>query len=188
MVPAGMHQRHTSASAVSTTYVYAYGAWGAPLAHLPVLTAPTVAVRFCPLLLRLRTEPLHMRGGLGAASSRAASAAQGPAVPDAALTPSEGDPALATAAAAAAAVCEDKSGAALDFVQLPYRMLFAVATVDSVVIYDTQVNWQDRKWLGRKYLGVWGDAARMELSPDKSAYSAGIPFVWWFYGAVHTPK
>ena len=126
MVPAGLHQRHAAVPASSTTYVYAAGSWASPLAHLPALTSPTVAVRFCPLLLRLRPET--------------------PAAADvAALTGAElrlKGGAVDPAAAAEAAAGVEKSaadGPAPPLVQLPYRMLFAVATLDSVIIYDTQV-------------------------------------------------
>lgn len=140
VVPAGIHQRHASSPAASTTYVYAYGEWSAPLAHLPVLSAPTVAVRFCPLLLRLRPEPSLVTEVVSRASSQVAADGVPPKGNDSAvaLTVSSGE-VLAAVAVATAAVSEKGAESGQGLAHLPYRMLFAVATLDSVVIYDTQV-------------------------------------------------
>lgn len=60
----------------------------------------------------------------------------------------EGSP----AAPASAVVDGDVSGAAAS-VQLPYRMVFAVATMSSVVLYDSQVCTltSDGRTLGKTY-------------------------------------
>lgn len=139
VVPAGIHQRHATSPAASTTYVYAYGEWSAPLAHLPVLAAPTVAVRFCPLLLRLRPEPSPVTEVVSGAASQVAAAGVTPKGSDSAgaMTASSGE----VLAVATAAVSEEGGESGQGLVHLPYRMLFAVATLDSVVIYDTQVRY-----------------------------------------------
>ena len=115
MIPAGMSQSQQGAAAVNTAYVYARDHWKAPVAQLPALAAPTVAVRFCPHLFELRSN-----------------AAGGSA------SPSPGPPADGGAGRFGAAHAARYSGEC-PWATLPYRMLFAVATMDSVVIYDTQV-------------------------------------------------
>jgi chromatin assembly factor 1 subunit B len=111
-----MSQSQQGAAAVNTAYVYARGHWKAPVAHLPALSAPSVAVRFCPHLFQLR--PGAARGRAGPSS--------GPLG-----TPADGGAGRGGAAGVAGDECP--------WATLPYRMLFAVATMDSVVIYDTQV-------------------------------------------------
>ena len=105
-----MSQSQPGAAAVNTTYVYARGHWKAPVAHLPALAA-TVAVRFCPHLFELRPDAVRGSAGPGGGAP-AGSADGGKGRSD------DGD---------------------CPWAELPYRMLFAVATLDSVIIYDTQV-------------------------------------------------
>jgi chromatin assembly factor 1 subunit B len=88
VVPAGTHSTCQGGRNVNTAFLYARGMWSGPIAHLPAQNKPVVAVRFCPALLRRRTE--------GSSS---------PPAP---------------------------------FDALPYKMVFAVATLDSVIIYDTE--------------------------------------------------
>ncbi len=94
------------------------------VAHLPVLASPVVAVAFCPQLFALRPPvPGDAVRGAAAGSDAAAAAASAAAA------------APAASPAAAAGVVSDENA----LVQLPYRMVFVVATTDSVFLYDTQV-------------------------------------------------
>lgn len=88
-VPAGMFKADASSPAINTTYLFARNDWSAPIAHLPTLSRPSVAVRFCPV-------------------------------------PFRSQPAAST-------------GCDTPFSSLPYRFVLAVATMDSVILYDTQV-------------------------------------------------
>ena len=109
VVPAGIHQRHAAAPASSTTYVYAAGSWAVPLAHLPALAAPTVAVRFCPLLLRLRPESPPAAAAAGEPDGASAGAE---VLPDGGADAAAA-PAAAAAAGAEAAADRGRSAAAL---------------------------------------------------------------------------
>ena len=76
-----------------------------------------LAVRFCPTLFALNKAPD------GAAEQEAAGGAPGP----------EG------------AAQQQPQGRPGSPFKLPYRMIFAIATVDSVIIYETEVGWQPLK-------------------------------------------
>ena len=88
--------------------------------HLPVLATPVVAVAFCPSLLALRP-------------SQPAGTATAPAAATDGSDTAAGQPADQQKASAGSHT--DGKGP----VQLPYRMVFAVATAESVILYDTQV-------------------------------------------------
>lgn len=105
-------------------------------AHLPALASPVVAIAFCPELFALRP----------AAPGDAAVAATAAAASSPAVAPGAAGLAASPAAAASnspqAAAGKDggaNAGAGQPLVRLPYRMVFAVATADSVFLYDTQV-------------------------------------------------
>lgn len=108
VLPAGVYKPSAEGKELNTAYVYARGKWAAPIMHLPGHPKPIVVARFCPVLFE-RDD--------GKAAS------QQEQKPPAACT--EGN---ATGSAEAAAHPLD----------LPYKMVFAVATLDSVVLYDTQ--------------------------------------------------
>ena len=133
-----MSQQGPGAEAVNTTYVYARGHWKAPVAHLPALDAPTVAVRFCPHLFKLRPRAPggSETAGSGKHSPSPDSCAQAASADGTAAQP----PADASEPQAASEPTQSsfKGEGSAAWAALPYRMLFAVATVDSVVIYDTQ--------------------------------------------------
>ena len=89
--------------------------------HLPVLATPVVAVAFCPSLLALRPpQPAGTATAAPAAATGGSEAAAGQ--PD---DQQEGG--------------ADGPTGGKGPVQLPYRMVFAVATAESVILYDTQV-------------------------------------------------
>lgn len=107
--PSAGEQRAAQSSAV---YLYGRGNFArshAPIAALPGHKSVTLVVRFSPILYRLR----H---GADAA----------PPMPDVPLAPGHvREASLATAAATSA-------------FSLPYRMVYAIATQESVWVYDTQ--------------------------------------------------
>ena len=94
-------------------FIYARGEWGAPAAALPSVK-PTVAVKFCPVLFALEEKK------------------------------DEGDKTTTTAAAAAPSPQQREENEPAPQQQqppplfdLPYRLVFAVASLDSVAVYES---------------------------------------------------
>jgi len=108
-VPAGVYRQHAGQTPQHATYVYARGHWGCPLLSLPCPSKASTVVRFCPNIFKLRQQD-------------GSSAGQGS---------SDGEqPAAAAAGGKANGV---------NVLGLPYRLVLAVATMDSVLLYDMQV-------------------------------------------------
>ncbi|KAI3438192.1 hypothetical protein D9Q98_000629 [Chlorella vulgaris] len=110
VVPAGVHKSSAEGRELNTAYVYGRGQWGSPVMHLPGHPKPVVVARFCPVLFG-RDD--------GMAAQQQQQQQQQQAGEDAA----EGGAGQAAAAHP---------------IDLPYKMVLAVATLDSVVLYDTQ--------------------------------------------------
>ena len=144
VIPAGVFPSHRYQDSTGTTgttkskvvlntaYIYARGKWAAPVMHLPGHDRPIVAVRFCPVAFACDKEKDDGRsrsrngGGVGEATT-----AEDTLLP---LSPTEGS---------TSAACNDDNKDTtttntLQLSSLPYKMVFAVATTDSVIIYDTQ--------------------------------------------------
>ncbi|KAL4452332.1 hypothetical protein ABPG75_007994 [Micractinium tetrahymenae] len=109
VLPAGVYKSSAEGKELNTAYVYARGKWAAPIMHLPGHPKPIVVVRFCPVLF-------ERDNGKVAGQQQ------------------QQEPQAAADACAAAA----GAAAAPHPFDLPYKMVFAVATLDSVVLYDTQ--------------------------------------------------
>ncbi|KAF8748049.1 WD40 repeat-like protein [Rhizoctonia solani] len=145
----------TDATAQSSVYIYARAGLSSgqhPIAHLPGHKRASVAVKFCPLLFELRhgvnapgemkrvslemgkEQVVHVDMGAGASPSPSIGTWTGVSPCDAEqwikdpTTPAFTEVTPNTA---------NKLSTSSVFA-LPYRMLFAVATQDSVMIYDTQ--------------------------------------------------
>jgi hypothetical protein len=119
----------------------------APLAHLPSLGHPPVVARFSPLLYRLRPGEGAGPGATAVAGVGDGGSGTG-AVPPASTTGAHVHP----------------------WERLPYRMVWAVATLDSVLLYDTQVCEYGRE-------GAWQhhpDCTPSELS-DAHARPLSLP-------------
>ncbi|MCO5584921.1 hypothetical protein L7F22_038853 [Adiantum nelumboides] len=161
--PAAQHPSGPPGPPRSTVYLYARGNLhksNAPIAHLPGHKTATLVVKFSPILYELRrggsasrtnseedgiaphpTIPLEAGKQKTVALSSAASAAGGVAssasvsgtndVPNAEETIESGD-------ANTTPKQSNASAPPASMIGLPYRMVFAVATHDSVWIYDTQ--------------------------------------------------
>ncbi|KDN52319.1 hypothetical protein K437DRAFT_15925 [Tilletiaria anomala UBC 951] len=155
-------------SSKSTVYMYARGALhrsNAPIAHLPGHKAATLVVRFSPILYELRPTTVaastdRCRGSFSgsrptpASSPGAVSAPVGmgraphPTIPLEAgkqevvqLQQLQHASTSGNGAMCASQAAEDDAGplgSSIGMFNLPYRMIFAVATQDSVWIYDTQ--------------------------------------------------
>ncbi|GAB4818954.1 hypothetical protein N2152v2_006000 [Parachlorella kessleri] len=129
VVPAAQHKASATSRTVNTAYVYARDKWNAPLLHLPGHFKPVVAVRFCPVIFKRDQQPQPQ----AAAAPAAAAAALGN---DAALLSPAGDVQQPGGGMQQGAASSPAEPAALPF-DLPYTMVFAVATLDSVVLYST---------------------------------------------------
>lgn len=100
-----------------------------PVAHLPGHKKPSIAVRFSPVYYKLRSGPPKPTENLTIdTSSEGLISALPPAVIDA-DTPVD---------AAKDGATDPGTNASSIFFSLPYRMVYAIATQDSVLIYDTQ--------------------------------------------------
>ncbi|KAL6747735.1 WD40-repeat-containing domain protein [Haematococcus lacustris] len=127
VVPAGSWRQDAASPPLPATFVFARNDWSGPIWVLPSLSRAPVAVRFNPLLYALRPAPPHKAQAPTAAGSPAA---HSPPTSPAAHSPGsqQGGPLPAAGQAL--------PGGPLPL--LPYRMVFAVATLDSVMVYDTQ--------------------------------------------------
>ena len=144
-IPAGLHReegdaRPAPAREEHAVYLYQRGRFARPAIRLPCV-APAACVRFSPRLYRRtgveapRTPaPETAAGGLRhdeTTAARAEPAVDAAQQPDGEAIP--GDGGAAPEAAADAAVTVEP---APDF-DLPYRVVFAVCTTDTVAVYDT---------------------------------------------------
>ena len=111
-------------------FLYARGVWGAPAAALPSVK-PTVAVRFCPVLFALeereeeKKEEEKKKGEKRGEADAAAAAT---------AAPSPSSNAAAAASSPQGAPPQKQPAPLFD---LPYRLVYAVASLDSVAVYET---------------------------------------------------
>ncbi|KAL3151977.1 hypothetical protein ABBQ32_001100 [Trebouxia sp. C0010 RCD-2024] len=110
VVPCGQYKQTMDSPTLSTAYVYARGHLNQPFLRLPATNKPVVAVRFCPQLFRLQSTVQ---------------------APGAAVGKQQGEEAGPSTA-------DGQQGTAQHPFQLPYRMVFAIATLDSIIVYDTE--------------------------------------------------
>lgn len=140
---------------INTVYIYTRGGINKPpIAHLPGHKKPSVVVKCSPNFYTLRQSPpttKHVTIDTSSAEDTIPSLPEPVSKPSA--TPSVMDPPplptlSSTAAATAAEGTAPSKGAAAEnnastpgpkpAFALPYRMVYAVATQDSVLLYDTQ--------------------------------------------------
>lgn len=128
-VPAGVQRQYNTSAATAAgqpqqqqqqhaTYIYARGHWGSPLLSLPCPSKASTAVRFCPRIFKLRQQQGQQRDSPGSNGCDG--------------TQQQQQQEQQEAAAAA--------GAPNNVLGLPYRLVLAVATMDSVLLYDMQVS------------------------------------------------
>ena len=134
-VPAGLAVSPQS-SGDFAAHVYARGSWAHPVLSLPTLAKPAVAVRFCPVIFeREGDSPTAEAGAAAAADAAAADAATtlGAETPRA----GEGGASPASSPSPSPAAGRGEGGQGGPFSELPYRMVFAAASLDAVTVYDT---------------------------------------------------
>ena len=116
LIPCGQYFREQPPPAgvpEPTTYVFAREQLSTPCAHLPSPDKPVIAIRFCPVLYQRKSPPKDEGGGEAAKGEGGGGGG------------ADGGEARPTA------------GAAEWMGRLPYRMLWAVATLNSIVVYDS---------------------------------------------------
>ncbi|KAK1767127.1 WD40 repeat-like protein [Phialemonium atrogriseum] len=156
LTPAGQYQtQHPNEGGkptyevTNTVYIYTRGGINkAPVAHLPGHKKPSVAVRCSPLFYTLRQSPVvtkHITIDSSSAEDPIPSLPEpltkaSPA-PSSVMDPPPPPPATETSTSSSKNPSLDTSGSASapkPAISLPYRMVYAVATQDSVFLYDTQ--------------------------------------------------
>ncbi|ORY86352.1 WD40-repeat-containing domain protein [Protomyces lactucae-debilis] len=114
LVPAGIHKGEET---VDTVYIYTRaGFHKPPVAHLPNQKKPAIAIRCCPKVFKLRAPQPTVHATMDSSSSEEMHQ----------LPPAE------TSASSA------EGGPVSDAFHLPYAIVYAVATQESVLIYNTQ--------------------------------------------------
>ncbi|XP_063954269.1 chromatin assembly factor 1 subunit B-like [Lytechinus pictus] len=132
-------------SVLNTTYVFSSASFSKPVLHLPCPTKATIAVRCCPVLFELRQESSEADSTTATLEKKAEQKDE-PMETDANTSQEsngdgqeKSDPSKDVQDKSSTKPSEpetkDQSSQLFD---LPYRMVFAVATEDSLLLYDTQ--------------------------------------------------
>jgi chromatin assembly factor 1 subunit B len=127
-VPAGVHREHAGAKEQHCTYLYARDAFHRPALRLPGI-APAACVRFSPVFY-------ERKGDAFSAKTRPRT----PEKKDAQCFDAVDAPALTgddTADAKAHGVSDASAPNLGSSIDLPFRVLFAVCTTDTVAVYDS---------------------------------------------------
>ena len=127
-VPAGVHREHAGAKEQHCTYIYARDAFHRPALRLPGI-APAVCVRFSPVFYELKGDAFSAKTRPRTPEKKDAQCFD--AVDAPALTADEPADAKAHGVSDASA---PNLGSSID---LPFRVLFAVCTTDTVAVYDS---------------------------------------------------
>lgn len=150
LTPAGQYQSQhlvdgrTSYEITNTVYIYTRGGINKPpSAHLPGHKKPSVCVRCSPIFYALRTAP-PVTQHITIDTSSAEEAI--PSLPEPLSKPSPAPsvmdppppPSAEPMARSLSTDTNSTSGGPKPAFALPYRMVYAVATQDSIMIYDTQ--------------------------------------------------
>ncbi|KAF3073665.1 hypothetical protein CFAM422_003939 [Trichoderma lentiforme] len=167
LTPSGQYQNQHQADkdakptyeVINTVYIYTRGGINKPpIAHLPGHKKPSVVVKCSPIFYTLRQSPpvtKHVTIDTSSAEDTIPSLPEPVSKPVAAASVMEPPPlptpsstTAAPAAAAAEGTSSSKGATAAEnnastpgpkpAFALPYRMVYAVATQDSVLLYDTQ--------------------------------------------------
>ena len=101
-----------------------------PVAHLPGHKKPSIAVRFSSVYYKLRTGPPKITENLTIDTSSDGTI---PALPPPVVETEPPSPVEARDGST-----DTGNNTATSLFSLPYRMVYAIATQDSVLIYDTQ--------------------------------------------------
>ncbi|KAK3497023.1 WD40-repeat-containing domain protein [Neurospora hispaniola] len=151
LTPAGQYQTQhqvdggkPSYEVINTVYIYTRGGINKPpIAHLPGHKKPSVAVRCSPIIYTLRQSPpvtKHITIDTSSAEEPIPSLPEPLAKPSTAPSVMEPPPPPVPTESSVSGSTEApvQSPGPKSAFALPYRMVYAVATQDSVLLYDTQ--------------------------------------------------
>ncbi|KOS18864.1 putative WD repeat-containing protein [Escovopsis weberi] len=157
MTPAGQYQNQCQADkdakptfeVTNTVYIYTRGGINKPpIAHLPGHKKPSVVVKCSPIFYTLRQSSATKYITIDSSSAEDSLPSLGEPVSKPSPAPSVMDPPPPPAPAAASSESNSKPSVSETSASstpgpkpafsLPYRMVYAVATQDSVLLYDTQ--------------------------------------------------
>ncbi|KAK3861851.1 hypothetical protein Pcinc_032227 [Petrolisthes cinctipes] len=145
LTPTGIMESDT-ASTTNGTYVFARSNPTKPVLYLPTKDKYTLAVRFCPLLFKLRPSPNQEEG-------------------------------------------QDNAEEQPKLFQLPYRMIFAVATQNAVLLYDTQQPVPFAKLSNIHYTRLsdiaWSSDGRIMVVSSTDGYCSLVSFAPGELGEVY---
>lgn len=152
LTPSGQYQNQHQAEkdakptyeVINTVYIYTRGGINKPpIAHLPGHKKPSVVVKCSPIFYTLRQSPPTTRNITIDTSSAEDPI---PSLPEPLSKPSPAPSVMDPPPPPSTATSESKSSLDVNSstpgprpaFSLPYRMVYAVATQDSVLLYDTQ--------------------------------------------------
>ena len=154
LLPCGQYQTGTQSGPTRpTTHVLARGNLGTPCAHLPSPDKPVIAVRFCPVLFERRvasgsaegaTAPATSLGPQGAVAPTGTAAGTGDEAANEFASLAASPDTMANTAASHSGRSSDasrtKGASSTEWMHdLPYRVVWAVATLDSIILYDSML-------------------------------------------------
>lgn len=122
--PSGLYRYQQDDETTNTVYIYTRGGLNRPpVAHLPGLKKPSLAVKCSPIMYKLREQP----------SNRSAPKTKYISIDTSSQT-------TQSLSLPESIIDENKQKSSLNSpaFKLQYRMIYAVATQDSVIVYDTQ--------------------------------------------------
>ena len=163
-LPAGVYRDHANAHEQHATYLYQRDRFARPALRLPGIS-PAVCVRFSPVFYELRGAARPGTPPKSEAAEAPAEAAKPPPVEETATAADEGAEVVVTNGAPAAADDAKLDVEPRPTIDLPYRVLFAVCTTDTVTVYDTSEE-KPVAFVGGLHYAAITDAA---WSPDGAA-------------------
>ena len=163
-LPAGVYRDHANAHEQHATYLYQRDRFARPALRLPGIS-PAVCVRFSPVFYELRGAARPGTPPKSEAAEAPAEVAKPPPVEETATAADEGAEVVVTNGAPAAADDAKLDVEPRPTIDLPYRVLFAVCTTDTVTVYDTSEE-KPVAFVGGLHYAAITDAA---WSPDGAA-------------------
>ncbi|XP_022107613.1 chromatin assembly factor 1 subunit B-like [Acanthaster planci] len=136
IVPSGCLEMGEVSPSCNTTYMFTRSSIPRPAAHLPGPPKATLAVRCCPVFFELRKADEETQEATENSTKEERMDTSEVTGPN--KDPVEAEKADATKETASSAESVQNSKEPQSLFSLPYRIAFAVATEDSILLYDTQ--------------------------------------------------
>ncbi|XP_033636138.1 chromatin assembly factor 1 subunit B-like isoform X2 [Asterias rubens] len=132
IVPSGSLEVGDSSTSCNTTYIFTRSSVPRPVMYLPGATKATIAVRCCPVLFELRKPEEELKEPKDDSvhdESMDTSTVTNDVTAEKSDNPKEIWPSVDT---------EPSNNEPISLFNLPYRIVFAVLTEDSLILYDSQ--------------------------------------------------